>query len=116
MTRIQDPQILEVVSPSTLVDATNGSSKVGPNGPDASAKAGRSSRVGMEQLETRRIAAAKEAFSTRRVPKEAMRTLLPGAVRPRAGDIDPLAGHHISFIRSQENNYSCSINCCQVTR
>lgn len=32
-------------------------------------------------------ARAKQSFATRRVPKEAMRTLIGGAVRPRAGDV-----------------------------
>lgn len=47
----------------------------------------RSSRVAVEFLEAGRIAAAKAGFSTRRVPQEAMRTLVTGAVRPRAGDV-----------------------------
>jgi hypothetical protein len=38
-------------------------------------------------LDPVRIADAKEGFATRRVPKDVMRTLISGSVRPRAGDL-----------------------------
>jgi hypothetical protein len=47
----------------------------------------RKSGVTVESLESERVRIAKEGFSTRRVPKQAMRTLVCGAVRPRAGDL-----------------------------
>jgi molybdopterin-guanine dinucleotide biosynthesis protein len=75
---------LGITSPSASADATSDSSEAAPNGSDGSS---RRSRVKVESLAAGRIAAAKEGFSTRRVPKEAMRTLVSGAVRPRSGDV-----------------------------
>lgn len=48
---------------------------------------GRVSRAIVEVLEPTRLARARRAFSTRRVPPHAFRTLVSGAVRPRAGDL-----------------------------
>ncbi len=76
-------------SPSSgaLVDAANDSSEAEPNASDGSSREGRRSRVRTVLLQEGRIPAAKEGFSTRRVPKSAMRTLVSGAVRPRSGDV-----------------------------
>jgi hypothetical protein len=47
----------------------------------------RKSRVELGSLDEARLGRAKAGFCTRRVPKEDMRTLVTGDVRPRAGDI-----------------------------
>jgi len=47
----------------------------------------RKSRANSEPLDDARLSRAKAGFSTRRVPKEDMRTLVTGDVRPRAGDL-----------------------------
>ena len=47
----------------------------------------RKSRVELESIDATRLARAKAGFSTRRVPKDDMRTLVTGDVRPRAGDV-----------------------------
>lgn len=44
-------------------------------------------RVTVEQVVNGRLATAKRAFTTRRVPLEAMQTLISGRVRPRPGDL-----------------------------
>lgn len=54
--------------------------------------------IGVETLDAERSSRAKRAFTTRRVPLEAMATLVQGSVRPRSGDlvlarVDRL-GHH----------------------
>lgn len=44
-------------------------------------------RVWVQSLNTEQRESAKAAFTTRRVPREAMRTIVGGAVRPRTGDL-----------------------------
>lgn len=44
-------------------------------------------RIWVQSLDAGRAASAKSAFTTRRVPREALRTIVGGAVRPRSGDI-----------------------------
>ena len=44
-------------------------------------------RVWVQSLGIERRESAKAAFTTRRVPGEAMRTIVGGAVRPRTGDL-----------------------------
>jgi molybdopterin-guanine dinucleotide biosynthesis protein len=47
----------------------------------------RTSRISVDVLSDARLDRAKEGFATRRVPRAVMRTLITGAVRPRAGDL-----------------------------
>jgi hypothetical protein len=47
----------------------------------------RASRVRVLPLGDEQLARAKPSFATRRVPRSAMRTLVCGSVRPRAGDL-----------------------------
>lgn len=44
-------------------------------------------RIWVQSLEQAQREAAKPAFTTRRVPHEAMRTIIGGAIRPRSGDL-----------------------------
>lgn len=44
-------------------------------------------RIWVQTLEETQREAAKPAFTTRRVPHEAMRTIIGGAIRPRTGDV-----------------------------
>lgn len=76
--------VMPTDEPSELAST---SSKGRRNGSGRPAQLGRRSRVEVQSLDPRRIAAAKEGFSTRHVPKEAMQTLLTGALRPCAGDV-----------------------------
>jgi hypothetical protein len=78
---------LETGSLDILPDVTNGLSEVRRRRNGGSDHNDRRSRVEVQLLDTHRIAAAKEGFAIRRVPKEVMRTLVSGAVRPRAGDV-----------------------------
>jgi hypothetical protein len=43
--------------------------------------------VSLIQLNSYRISKAKCAFSTRRIPRDAMLTLISGNIRPAAGDV-----------------------------
>ncbi len=60
---------------------------VGPGVTAAQEPSERKSRANTEPLDDTRLNRAKAGFSTRRVPKEDMRTLVTGDVRPRAGDV-----------------------------
>ena len=70
-----------------------------PREPDAAASARPPARlVVVTKLSPERRAAAKPTFTTRRVPAEAMLTILSGALRPRSGDlvlaVVERLGHH----------------------
>ena len=87
----------EVRTPPTRVEVGASGSSAAPDttpmpaaaSPEAAAvePVARKSRVELESLDETRLARAKAGFCTRRVPKDDMRTLVTGDVRPRAGDI-----------------------------
>lgn len=70
-------------TPQPVVSASTGA----PHETTEGEVVARRSRTEVEPLETTRLARAKAGFCTRRVPKEDMRTVVTGSVRPRAGDV-----------------------------
>src|SRR5689334_9400300 len=71
------------VPPEALLSSPTG---VKAPGGDLSART-RSRIVSVHPLADTRVAAARAAFTTRRVPSARMQTLISGSVRPRSGDL-----------------------------
>jgi molybdopterin-guanine dinucleotide biosynthesis protein len=77
----------EAILHATIKKAIDGSFEAESNTTSIAEDKTPRGQVIVEPLETHRLSSAKEGFTTRRVPKEDMRTLIKGSVRPCAGDI-----------------------------